>query len=99
MVAPPMSATATAAATQGTAAAQDAVLQAQALGIGTGNPIYYDIEQYTRSTTATAAVLAFLQAWTEQLAHQRLPVGRVQQRKLRDHRPRAKRGHKLRGAR
>ncbi len=62
-----MSATATVAATQGTAAAQDAVLQAQALGIGTGNPIYYDMEQYARSATATGAVLAFLQAWTEQL--------------------------------
>ena len=63
----PMSATPATAATQGTAAAQDAVVQAQALGIGTGNPIYYDIEQYTRSATATSAVLAFLQAWTEQL--------------------------------
>jgi hypothetical protein len=62
-----MSATAATAATQGTAAAQDAVAQAQALGIGTGNPIYYDMENYTRSTTATAAVLAFLQAWTVQL--------------------------------
>ncbi len=63
----PMSATAATAATQGTAAAQDAVAQAQALGIGAGNPIYYDIEQYTRSATATGAVLAFLQAWTQQL--------------------------------
>ena len=62
-----MSATPATAATQGTAAAQDAVAQAQALGIGAGNPIYYDIEKYTRSATASGAVLAFLQAWTEQL--------------------------------
>ncbi|MGH2861971.1 MAG: DUF1906 domain-containing protein [Solirubrobacteraceae bacterium] len=52
---------------QGTAAAQDAVTQAQALGIGTANPIYYDMENYTRSATNSGAVLAFLQAWTEQL--------------------------------
>ncbi len=63
----PMSATPAVAATQGTAAAQDAVAQAQALGIGTANPIYYDLEGYARSATATAAVLAFLQAWTVQL--------------------------------
>jgi hypothetical protein len=55
------------AAAQGTAAAQDAVTQAQALGIGTANPIYYDMENYTRSSTDSGAVLAFLQAWTEQL--------------------------------
>jgi hypothetical protein len=55
------------AAAQGTAAAQDAVAQAQALGIGTANPIYYDMENYTRSSANSGAVLAFLQAWTEQL--------------------------------
>lgn len=55
------------AASEGTAAAQDAVTQAQALGIGTANPIYYDMENYTRSTTTSGAVLAFLQAWTMQL--------------------------------
>jgi len=63
----PMSATPATAATAGTAAAQDAVAQAQALGIGPGNPIYYDIEQYARSATSSGAVLAFLQAWTQQL--------------------------------
>jgi hypothetical protein len=55
------------AASQGTAAAQDAVVQAQALGIGTGNPIYLDMEGYKRSTATTAAVLAFIEAWTIQL--------------------------------
>lgn len=58
---------ATTAASEGTAAAQDAVAQAQALGIGTGNPIYDDMEGYTRTTAATTAVLTFLEAWTEQL--------------------------------
>jgi len=57
----------TTAVAQGTAAAQDAVTQAQLLGIGTANPIYYDIENYKRSTTVSGAVLAFLQAWTVQL--------------------------------
>ncbi|MDE3131490.1 MAG: DUF1906 domain-containing protein, partial [Acidobacteriota bacterium] len=55
------------AAAQGTSAAQDAVAQAQALGIGTANPIYYDMENYRRSTTVSGAVLTFLQAWTLQL--------------------------------
>jgi hypothetical protein len=55
------------AASEGTAAAQDAVTHAQALGIGTANPIYYDMENYKRSTTTSGSVLAFLQAWTVQL--------------------------------
>jgi hypothetical protein len=58
----------TAAASEGAAAAQDAVAQAAALGFGTGNPIYYDMEGYnTTIAGATTAVLTFLQAWTEQL--------------------------------
>jgi hypothetical protein len=55
-----------AAAAQGTAAAQDAVAHAQAIGLGTGNPIYYDMEAYTPGLDTTT-VLAFLGAWTEQL--------------------------------
>jgi hypothetical protein len=55
------------ASAEGTAAAQDAVVQAQALGIGSGNPIYFDMEGYTQTTTTTPTVLAFLEAWTEQL--------------------------------
>jgi hypothetical protein len=55
------------AAAEGAAAAQDAVYQAQALGIGTGNPIYYDMESYTRSTSTSTTVLTFLNAWTTQL--------------------------------
>lgn len=52
---------------QGTAAASDAVAQAAALGIGPGSPIYNDMEAYTQTSSATAATLAFLEAWTEKL--------------------------------
>lgn len=55
------------AAAEGTAAADDAVSRAQALEIPAGNPIYDDMEQYSRSTANTAAVLAFLSGWTTQL--------------------------------
>lgn len=52
---------------QGAAAASDAVVQAGALGMGPGSPIYYDMEAYTRTASATSATLAFLEAWTEKL--------------------------------
>jgi Domain of unknown function (DUF1906) len=52
---------------QGSAAASDAVAQAAALGIGPGSPIYNDMEAYTQTSSATAATLAFLEAWTEEL--------------------------------
>jgi hypothetical protein len=55
------------ATSQGRAAAQDAVLQAQAIGLGRGNPIYYDMEGYARGGSISSAVLAFLSAWTQQL--------------------------------
>ncbi|MDQ6776948.1 MAG: DUF1906 domain-containing protein, partial [Actinomycetota bacterium] len=55
------------ASTEGAAAATDAVTQAQALGIGAGNPIYFDMEAYGQTATSTAAVLAFLSAWTSHL--------------------------------
>ncbi len=55
-----------AAASQGTAAAQDAVAHAQAIGLGPGNPIYDDMESYTRGSNSNT-VLAFLGAWTTQL--------------------------------
>ena len=59
--------TATQAAIEGSAAATDAVYDAEAVGIGAGNPIYYDMEGYSRNSTNSTAVLAFLEAWTEQL--------------------------------
>ena len=52
---------------QGSAAATDAVAQAQALGIDAGNPIYFDMEAYTKTTPSTSAVLSFLSAWTSEL--------------------------------
>lgn len=55
------------ASVQGAQAAQDAVVDAEAIGMGGGNPIYFDMEAYNRTTTNTTAVLAFLQAWTTQL--------------------------------
>jgi hypothetical protein len=55
----------TAPASQGAAAAQDAVTQAAALGFGPGTPIYYDMEAYPAGQESNA--LAFLSAWTTQL--------------------------------
>jgi hypothetical protein len=55
------------ASAQGTAAAIDAVADAQGIGIPPGNPIYDDMENYSRTSTNTTAVLAFLSAWTAQL--------------------------------
>jgi hypothetical protein len=52
---------------QGAAAASDAVAQAAALGMGPGSPIYNDMEAYTQTSSASAATLAFLEAWTEKL--------------------------------
>jgi len=55
------------AAVQGAAEAEDAVADAQSIGIGPGNPIYFDMEAYTRTASATRATLTFLAAWTEEL--------------------------------
>lgn len=55
------------AASQGIEAADDAVEQAGLVGIGAGSPIYYDMESYTRTASATNATLAFLGAWTTRL--------------------------------
>jgi hypothetical protein len=52
---------------QGVAAAEDAVEEAAAIGIGPGSPIYNDMEAYTQTSSATAATLAFLEAWTNEL--------------------------------
>ncbi len=52
-------------ASQGVAAAEDAVTQAAALGFGPGSPVYYDMEAYPAKQEGNA--LAFLSAWTTQL--------------------------------
>jgi hypothetical protein len=55
------------ATTQGTESAVDAVEDAGAIGMGPGTPIYFDMESYSRTSSATAATLAFLSAWTTEL--------------------------------
>jgi len=52
---------------EGATAATDAVNHARSLGIGTGNPIYFDMEAYTPGASTTSTVLAFLSGWTAQL--------------------------------
>lgn len=55
------------ATSQGAAAARDAVTNAQGVGIGRGNPIYFDMEAYSIGGSATRTVLSFLSAWTSTL--------------------------------
>jgi len=55
------------ATSEGTAAADDAIDQAEANGISPGNPIYDDMEAYNTGGTNTQAVLGFLSAWTTEL--------------------------------
>ena len=52
---------------QGGEAARDAVEDARAIGMGPGSPLYFDMEAYTRTSSATAATLTFLSSWTNQL--------------------------------
>jgi len=52
---------------QGAEAALDAVEEASAVAMGPGSPIYFDMESYSRTSSATAATLAFLEAWTKEL--------------------------------
>ncbi|HET7589413.1 MAG TPA: DUF1906 domain-containing protein [Solirubrobacterales bacterium] len=52
---------------QGVASAEDAVEQAAAVAMGPGSPIYFDMESYSRTSAATSATLAFLEAWTRKL--------------------------------
>jgi hypothetical protein len=52
---------------QGVAAAVDAVEEANEVAMGPGSPIYFDMESYGRTSSASAATLAFLEAWTKKL--------------------------------
>jgi hypothetical protein len=52
---------------QGEEAAEDAVADAQSIGMGAGTPIYFDMEGYARTSSSTSATLAFLEAWTAKL--------------------------------
>jgi hypothetical protein len=56
------------AAAQGTAAANEAISDANTFGLGKGSPIYYDMEAYDETqASCVTAVLTFLDAWTRQL--------------------------------
>ena len=55
------------AASEGEAEAENAVADAQAIGIGPGSPIYHDMESYTRTAAATSSTMTFLAAWTQRL--------------------------------
>ena len=56
------------AAAQGSAAATLAISDAKQLGLGTGSPIYFDMEGYDHTNAGCkTAVLTFLDAWTRQL--------------------------------
>ena len=46
------------AGSEGTAAADDAIAQAQAVGIRAGSPIYFDMEAYGRTKSSTSTVLS-----------------------------------------
>jgi len=53
---------------QGAAAAQDAVVQARALGLAPQSVLVYDMESYaTNDAACRKAVLAFMSAWTAKL--------------------------------
>jgi hypothetical protein len=56
------------ASAQGIAAADDAIVQLNALGLGIGNPIYFDMEAFSYANgTCRQAVIDFLDSWTAQL--------------------------------
>ena len=58
----------TQAAAQGRAAAQDAVVQARAIGLARDSVLTYDMEAYrTDDAACRAGVLAFISAWTARL--------------------------------
>jgi hypothetical protein len=64
------------AAAQGAAAADDAVAQLNALGLGLGNPVWFDMEAFSYSNEpCRAAVLSFLDSWSAQLRYRGYVAG------------------------
>ncbi len=55
------------ATSEGTSEATAAIARARAVGLGPGNPIYFDMEAYTPGSSATSATRSFLAAWTKTL--------------------------------
>ncbi len=62
-----LSSSLTKATAQGAEEARAAVEDAAEIGMGPGSPIYFDMEAYTRTSSATSSTLTFLSAWTEEL--------------------------------
>jgi len=58
------------AAAQGRAAAADAISDAKTFGLGSGTPIYYDMEAYNASpgSSCVSSVLTFLGAWDREMS-------------------------------
>lgn len=52
---------------QGRDAALDAIARAQALGLGAGSDIFFDMESYPQSAQCSGSVRAFLSSWTSTL--------------------------------
>ncbi len=52
---------------EGESEAASAVKLMAADGMGKGNPVYFDMESYTRGAPDTPAVLTFLKGWTTKL--------------------------------
>ncbi len=74
------------AAVQGEAEAEDAVSDAQAVGIGPGSPIYHDMESYTRTATATGVDDDLPRRLDPAPARARLRLGRLQLERVGDRR-------------
>jgi len=63
-----MSSTPATAMTQGATEADSAIAALNAVGVGQGSPIVYDMEAYTRTVTANvAATSAFIEGWDTEL--------------------------------
>ena len=80
---------------QGTAQAEDAVEDAQSVGIGPGNPIYFDMEAYTRTSSATQGHPHLPRRLDRAAARARLRLRRLQQQRLRHRRHRRRSRHRL----
>jgi glycoside hydrolase-like protein len=62
-----MSSNLTLASQNGHDAAVDAIHQMQRLGLGSGTPVYLDLEQYNATAACSHAVLRFIDAWVARL--------------------------------
>ena len=77
------------ASSQGIAAADDAIAQLNALGLGVGNPVYFDMEAFSYSNTVMPPGSAGLPRLVDRAAAlPRVRLGRLRQRELHDPRDR-----------